>query len=166
MTWQQEFWSWMSPSHIETAEPPIVGQKAPSTPKLVVPQNGKPTIIAFLRHCGCPCKRSQKHFCLPCTLLTTRSRREDVPQLARRSCCKSRCAVHRRLAQRSRLDRPLARRPARHTEEHAVQSADCGGRRTRSIRRVRPWYLELLPRPFARWAEQTEQAGQRGGHLE
>ncbi|KAH6643980.1 hypothetical protein C7974DRAFT_371152 [Boeremia exigua] len=54
MTWQQEFWSWMSPSYVKTAEPPAVGQKAPSTPKLTVPKDGKPTIIAFLRHCGCP----------------------------------------------------------------------------------------------------------------
>ena len=166
MTWQQEFWSWISPSHVETAEPPVVGQKAPSTPKLAVPQNGRPTIIAFLRHCGCPCKRNQRHSWLPCTLLTTRSRREDVPQPARRSSRKPRRAVHCRLTQRSRLDRPLARRPARHTEEHAAQSADCRGRRTRGIRRVRPRRLELPPRPFARWSEQSEQVGQRGRYLE
>lgn len=61
MTWQQEFWSWMSPAYVKTAEPPAVGQKAPSTPKLVVPQNGKPTIIAFLRHCGCPCRFSERN---------------------------------------------------------------------------------------------------------
>ncbi|KAJ4340026.1 hypothetical protein N0V95_007608 [Ascochyta clinopodiicola] len=54
MTWQQEFWSWMSPSHVTTAEPPAVGEKAPSTRKLTVPKDGKPTIVAFLRHCGCP----------------------------------------------------------------------------------------------------------------
>jgi hypothetical protein len=55
MTWQQEFWSWMSPPHVDTAEDPVVGDKAPSTPKLTVPKDGKPTIVSFLRHCGCPC---------------------------------------------------------------------------------------------------------------
>jgi len=60
MTWQQEFWSWMSPSYVKTATAPAVGEKAPTAPKLTVPKEGKPTIIAFLRHCGCPCKLS--HF--------------------------------------------------------------------------------------------------------
>jgi hypothetical protein len=55
MTWQQEFWSWMSPPHVDTAEDPVVGDKAPSTSKLTVPKDGKPTIVSFLRHCGCPC---------------------------------------------------------------------------------------------------------------
>jgi hypothetical protein len=54
MTWQQEFWSWMSPPHVDTAEDPVVGDKAPSTSKLTVPKDGKPTIVSFLRHCGCP----------------------------------------------------------------------------------------------------------------
>ncbi|KAI4941588.1 hypothetical protein J4E91_010619 [Alternaria rosae] len=55
MTWQTEFWSWMSPPTVQTAEVPAVGQKAPSTPKLTIPaQDGKPTIVSFLRHCGCP----------------------------------------------------------------------------------------------------------------
>ncbi|RAR10023.1 exonuclease v [Stemphylium lycopersici] len=55
MTWQSEFWSWMSPPALQTAETPAVGQKAPATPKLDIPaQHGKPTIISFLRHCGCP----------------------------------------------------------------------------------------------------------------
>ncbi|KAI4906404.1 hypothetical protein J4E90_010623 [Alternaria incomplexa] len=55
MTWQTEFWSWVSPPTVQTAEVPAVGQKAPSTSKLTIPaQDGKPTIITFLRHCGCP----------------------------------------------------------------------------------------------------------------
>ncbi|KAF1830756.1 hypothetical protein BDW02DRAFT_572708 [Decorospora gaudefroyi] len=53
MTWQSEFWSWMSPPAMKTAEQPAVGQKAPSAPKLPA-HNGQPTIISFLRHCGCP----------------------------------------------------------------------------------------------------------------
>ncbi|KAF2853705.1 hypothetical protein T440DRAFT_389479 [Plenodomus tracheiphilus IPT5] len=55
MTWQTEFWSWMSPSSVKTSEVPEIGQKAPSTPKVNIPaNNGKPTIVSFLRHCGCP----------------------------------------------------------------------------------------------------------------
>ncbi|KAH9861829.1 hypothetical protein J1614_011582 [Plenodomus biglobosus] len=55
MTWQTEFWSWMSPPSVKTSETPQVGQNAPSTPKLSIPaSNGKPTIVTFLRHCGCP----------------------------------------------------------------------------------------------------------------
>jgi len=45
----------MSPPAVQTADTPTVGQKAPATPKLVIPvRNGKPTIVTFLRHCGCP----------------------------------------------------------------------------------------------------------------
>ncbi|KAF3391757.1 hypothetical protein F1880_007808 [Penicillium rolfsii] len=51
----KELASWSSPSYIEPATAPRVGDKAPSDPKLVLPaDNGKPTLIAFLRHCGCP----------------------------------------------------------------------------------------------------------------
>jgi len=47
----------MSPPAVQTAaETPAVGQKAPATPKLIVPaRNDKPAIVTFLRHCGCPC---------------------------------------------------------------------------------------------------------------
>ena len=55
MTWQTELNSWLSPPSVQTAETPTVGQKAPPTPKLNIPaKDGKPTIISFLRHCGCP----------------------------------------------------------------------------------------------------------------
>ncbi|KAJ5249061.1 hypothetical protein N7468_000512 [Penicillium chermesinum] len=51
----QELASWFAPPQIETLPPPQVGQPAPSTSKLALPaENGKPTIVAFLRHCGCP----------------------------------------------------------------------------------------------------------------
>ncbi|USP79984.1 defects in morphology 1 [Curvularia clavata] len=55
MTWQTELRSWMSPPPVQTAETPAVGQKAPSVPSLdASAQSGKPVIITFLRHCGCP----------------------------------------------------------------------------------------------------------------
>ncbi|KAH7091023.1 hypothetical protein FB567DRAFT_558051 [Paraphoma chrysanthemicola] len=55
MTWQSEFWSWMSPSAVKVGTIPAVGDKAEATPKLELAlQDGKPTILSFLRHCGCP----------------------------------------------------------------------------------------------------------------
>lgn len=56
MSWQTELRSWMFPTTHPTIEPPTVGQKAPPTEKFKVEQDGKPTIVAFLRHCGCPCR--------------------------------------------------------------------------------------------------------------
>lgn len=54
MTFQQEFNSWFAPKDQPTAsEAPKIGDLAPTTTKLQLEQ-GKPTIIAFLRHCGCP----------------------------------------------------------------------------------------------------------------
>lgn len=55
--WQKEWASWKSPKPVETAQPPAVGAMGPSLPKLRIPnKDGKPTIITFLRHCGCPCR--------------------------------------------------------------------------------------------------------------
>jgi hypothetical protein len=46
----------MSPSAVKLGATPAVGEKAPSTSQLRFPApNGKPTIVSFLRHCGCPC---------------------------------------------------------------------------------------------------------------
>ena len=53
MTFQQELNSWLSPSGPKAAEPPQIGSPAPSTAKLRLTAN-KPTVITFLRHCGCP----------------------------------------------------------------------------------------------------------------
>ncbi|KAF2639991.1 hypothetical protein P280DRAFT_469727 [Massarina eburnea CBS 473.64] len=55
MSWQTELSSWMFPSYLATSDPPAVGSKAPSSPQFVMPAtDGKPTIVTFLRHCGCP----------------------------------------------------------------------------------------------------------------
>ncbi|KAJ5094397.1 hypothetical protein N7456_010258 [Penicillium angulare] len=55
MTVTQELSSWFSPSYIEVAPTPKIGDKAPSCPELAFPtESRKPTIITFLRHCGCP----------------------------------------------------------------------------------------------------------------
>ncbi|PYH92817.1 hypothetical protein BO71DRAFT_15563 [Aspergillus ellipticus CBS 707.79] len=55
MTITQEATSWLSPPSIPLSPAPVTGQKAPSCPQLPQPaENGKPTVISFLRHCGCP----------------------------------------------------------------------------------------------------------------
>ncbi|RMZ73002.1 defects in morphology 1 [Pyrenophora seminiperda CCB06] len=55
MSRDSELRSWMPPPAVQTVETPAVGQQAPATSKLIVPaRNGKPTIVTFLRHCGCP----------------------------------------------------------------------------------------------------------------
>ncbi|KAJ5658735.1 uncharacterized protein N7484_002384 [Penicillium longicatenatum] len=55
MTLSQELASWYSPSYMQTSHPPQIGGKAPSSPRLAFPaDNGNPTLLAFLRHCGCP----------------------------------------------------------------------------------------------------------------
>ncbi|KFZ18539.1 hypothetical protein V501_01165 [Pseudogymnoascus sp. VKM F-4519 (FW-2642)] len=43
---------------------PAVGAKAPSSAQLPIPNpNAKPTIVTFLRHCGCPfAEKSFRHF--------------------------------------------------------------------------------------------------------
>ncbi|KAI9814180.1 MAG: hypothetical protein M1827_003346 [Pycnora praestabilis] len=55
MSFRQEATSWLFPRALDTAPAPTIGARAPSTDKLTMPNaDGKPTIIAFLRHCGCP----------------------------------------------------------------------------------------------------------------
>jgi hypothetical protein len=55
MTFQSEFWSWMSPSAVKLGIVPAVGEQAPSSQVDLLAHDGRPTIISFLRHCGCPC---------------------------------------------------------------------------------------------------------------
>lgn len=53
MTFQQELSSWFAPRDGQTTpEPPAVGASAPQTSKIQL--SGAPTVITFLRHCGCP----------------------------------------------------------------------------------------------------------------
>ena len=67
MTFQQELNSWLSPSPTDVQSPPEINSKAPSSSKLPLPNsNRKPTIITFLRHCGCPVS-----FCFPLYTYTT-----------------------------------------------------------------------------------------------
>ncbi|KAI1082248.1 hypothetical protein F5B20DRAFT_532706 [Whalleya microplaca] len=49
----QEIESFKTPPTREVAPVPEVGSKAPVNPNLTFPSD-KPTIIVFLRHCGCP----------------------------------------------------------------------------------------------------------------
>ncbi|RAH45356.1 uncharacterized protein BO95DRAFT_443291 [Aspergillus brunneoviolaceus CBS 621.78] len=59
MTITQELSSWLAPSTVEVSAPPQLGHPAPSSPELPLPNpNRQPTIILFLRHCGCPVAES------------------------------------------------------------------------------------------------------------
>ncbi|RQM08180.1 hypothetical protein DH86_00000625, partial [Scytalidium sp. 3C] len=51
----QELDSWKTPTALHVAPVPEIGSLAPLSSKLTLPNpNGKPTIVTFLRHCGCP----------------------------------------------------------------------------------------------------------------
>lgn len=50
----KELQSFKSPPHKQVAPLPKVGEPAPTHDQLVLSRE-KPTIVVFLRHCGCPC---------------------------------------------------------------------------------------------------------------
>ena len=55
MTFQQEIASWMFPSQLPSSPIPSIGANVPSTSQLHLPEpDGNPTLLTFLRHCGCP----------------------------------------------------------------------------------------------------------------
>jgi hypothetical protein len=67
MTVLQELNSWMSPPALQLSPVPKVGSTAPLSPKLPTQNaDGKPTIISFLRHCGCPCTSPALHITFQC----------------------------------------------------------------------------------------------------
>jgi hypothetical protein len=56
MSFTQEFYSWLSPSKVETYSVPTPGSRSPPSDQITFPRkDGKSVIITFLRHCGCPC---------------------------------------------------------------------------------------------------------------
>ncbi|KAH8169532.1 ahpC/TSA antioxidant enzyme domain-containing protein [Sarocladium implicatum] len=65
---KQELATLKTPEHKTIADPVQVGSQAPSSSKLPFP-DGKPTIVVFLRHCGCPF--AEKTFKALTTLSTT-----------------------------------------------------------------------------------------------
>ncbi|KAJ6534652.1 hypothetical protein DFH09DRAFT_1249969 [Mycena vulgaris] len=55
MTFQQELNSFWTPKAKPTNQAPEIGSKAPSSDWLRIPSSdGRPTVVTFLRHCGCP----------------------------------------------------------------------------------------------------------------
>ncbi|KAJ7149742.1 hypothetical protein C8R43DRAFT_887808 [Mycena crocata] len=55
MTLRQELSSFWSPKAKSTSPVPAIGSKAPSSNALRVPAaDGRPIVLTFLRHCGCP----------------------------------------------------------------------------------------------------------------
>lgn len=82
MSWRTEFSSWMFPSDLETSDAPAVGSRAPLSSRLVLPAtDGKPTIVSFLRHCGCPCIDTNEH--IVSSITDTSSRGKDLSWPAR-----------------------------------------------------------------------------------
>ncbi|KAI1432056.1 hypothetical protein GGR50DRAFT_676395 [Xylaria sp. CBS 124048] len=53
MSLAQEWESLKTPPRKDVKSVPEIGAKAPTHPDLILPTD-KPTIIAFMRHCGCP----------------------------------------------------------------------------------------------------------------
>ncbi|PQE30220.1 chitinase 3 protein [Rutstroemia sp. NJR-2017a WRK4] len=48
-------WANPPPAIIEVTPAPVIGTRAPNAPKLMLPAaGGRPTVVVFLRHCGCP----------------------------------------------------------------------------------------------------------------
>ncbi|KAI9730253.1 MAG: hypothetical protein M1834_006017 [Cirrosporium novae-zelandiae] len=54
MTWWTGLASLQFPRNLPTSPVPQVGDKAPADGNIILPIDGKYTIITFLRHCGCP----------------------------------------------------------------------------------------------------------------
>ncbi len=49
-------WATPPPPPIEVAAAPVLGARAPTSNKLRLPVlDGRPSVVVFLRHCGCPC---------------------------------------------------------------------------------------------------------------
>ena len=72
----QEISSWTSPIFIAISQPPSIPSPAPSIPEqLAFPRSdGRPTVVTFLRHCGCPFAEK--------TLLSLRSTAQQYPQIS------------------------------------------------------------------------------------
>jgi len=48
-------WATPPPPPVELAPPPVINVQAPTSAKLRVPAgDGRPSVVVFLRHCGCP----------------------------------------------------------------------------------------------------------------
>ena len=112
MTFSQEAASWFSPSPVELSPTPQPGQQAPSCAQLPFPaHNGRPTIVTFLRHCGCPGEWHSKSPIPPMRspkLTLDLSCGSNVPRSAR--CCGEvpRDQLCRSIAQRPALDGQMA----------------------------------------------------------
>lgn len=53
-SWQS--WATPPPPPVEVASPPVWGTRAPNSTRLRLPgPDGRPTVMVFLRHTGCPC---------------------------------------------------------------------------------------------------------------
>jgi hypothetical protein len=61
-SWQS--WATPVPPPVEVAATPVIGTRAPNSMKLRLPTgDGRPAIVVFLRHCGCPCMSPHRQRC-------------------------------------------------------------------------------------------------------
>ncbi|KAJ7203956.1 hypothetical protein B0H12DRAFT_1225574 [Mycena haematopus] len=116
MTFRQELNSFWVPQAKPTQPPPAVGSKAPSSDRLHLPNpDGRPTIITFLRHCGCPCVTGT-------VAAKPTSRRKDIQSPPRHGRTHPRHLLRRGIAQRRKRDCPLGRRRRRRRVEILVDA--------------------------------------------
>lgn len=108
MTARQELSSWLTPSKVETRPVPDVNSKAPSLPQIQFPRgDGRPVIVTFLRHCGCPCMTIS--YPNSEVILMLCSRRENLLIHETDSFREQRCDMHCRVSQREGTHRQVAR---------------------------------------------------------
>jgi hypothetical protein len=106
-------WATPPPPPIEIAPAPVLGTKAPASNKLRLPAlDGRPSVVVFLRHCGCPCTSfAEKHFLngkKGGRLTKAISRRENVPRAPPPGKQIPAPELRRRLAQLAESDREMA----------------------------------------------------------
>ena len=105
MSVSQELSSWLSPTKVETKPIPCLDSQAPASSEITFPrQDGKPVIITFLRHCGCPCMIFRSLF-FYLSYPDTCSCREDSFISAQDSRSASHRFLHCSLAQRQARNR-------------------------------------------------------------
>lgn len=99
MAFQEEVPSVKTPALQDIQPVPVVGTKAPRSSQIPIPNpNGKPTIITFLRKCGCPCKSVHRSpFLTSPHKHPKHSRGENLPSLSISSESSPRSKLHRRL---------------------------------------------------------------------
>lgn len=89
--------SWSTPAapQSQLREPPIIGERAQSNPKLKFPAlDGRPCVVLFLRFTGCPCEYSISHFSLSARFWADKRAVTEKLFLQLRSLANRHTAIH------------------------------------------------------------------------